>query len=383
VDSVPVRYEMDEAAGRYLPRADADKAGPRQWNLGKLLTSHEMAHVAFTLTTQAVMGAFALVLAGDWASIAPLKVFANGPALAPALWIMTALMAFGLFKLNMHLGRPHRFYRGFYNLRHSPVSREIAGVSAFFAGLAGYAFFSLFDNVFAKGLAQLSAALGLAGLAFGGYWMYRLYRIKARPFWDHWHTAASFIATGLTLGALIVALGAAFFDTLYPAQSRLLGAIAAAGLAIEAAGVLGLWRDLRDAASEGAASWLILTRAYGKTFILRMTLMTASFALSLTIALNGGGAGAWLLLATLAVPAAIIGRALFFSAVIPTTMPGAYFWKNPGFVAHARETGLADMPQLGVAYEGHHKFRLDELLATIRETTWREKLDQLRRVFTG
>jgi hypothetical protein len=34
--------------------------------------------------------------------------------------------------------------------------------------------------------------------------------------------------------------------------------------------------------------------------------------------------------------------------VIPTTMPGAFFWRNQGFEEHARKTGLAKMPQVGV-----------------------------------
>jgi len=37
--------------------------------------------------------------------------------------------------------------------------------------------------------------------------------------------------------------------------------------------------------------------------------------------------------------------------VIPTTMPGAFFWRNKGFVEHARETGLAEMQQVGVIPE--------------------------------
>ena len=41
------------------------------------------------------------------------------------------------------------------------------------------------------------------------------------------------------------------------------------------------------------------------------------------------------------------------------------------------------MPQLGVAYERHHPFRVDELWETIRTTSWREKVDQFRRIFTG
>ena len=49
-------------------------------------------------------------------------------------------------------------------------------------------------------------------------------------------------------------------------------------------------------------------------------------------------------------------------------MPGAFFWKNQGFVEHARDVGLADMPQMGVEHERHHAFDWDELLQTVKET---------------
>ena len=48
-----------------------------------------------------------------------------------------------------------------------------------------------------------------------------------------------------------------------------------------------------------------------------------------------------------------IGRALFYVLVIPTTMPGAFFWKNKGFEEHARDIGLANMPQVGVVPDTH------------------------------
>ena len=52
-------------------------------------------------------------------------------------------------------------------------------------------------------------------------------------------------------------------------------------------------------------------------------------------------------------PGLLIGRALFYVLVIPTTMPGAFFWKNKGFEEHARDVGLADMPQVGVVPHLH------------------------------
>ena len=52
-------------------------------------------------------------------------------------------------------------------------------------------------------------------------------------------------------------------------------------------------------------------------------------------------------------------------------------------VEHARDSGLADMPQLGVAYEHHHPFKLDELLETVRTTSLQEKIAQAKRIVTG
>jgi len=61
----------------------------------------------------------------------------------------------------------------------------------------------------------------------------------------------------------------------------------------------------------------------------------------------------WGVLAVLVVVTALAGRALFYALVIPTTMPGAFFWRNPGFQEHARETGLANMPHVGVVPDLH------------------------------
>ena len=61
----------------------------------------------------------------------------------------------------------------------------------------------------------------------------------------------------------------------------------------------------------------------------------------------------WLLIGVAATAAATVGRMLFYALVIPTTMPGAFFWRNPAFEEHARETGLAKRPQVGVAMDWH------------------------------
>jgi UPF0716 family protein affecting phage T7 exclusion len=65
------------------------------------------------------------------------------------------------------------------------------------------------------------------------------------------------------------------------------------------------------------------------------------------------GLAGWFFIAAIMLMTAVIGRALFYVLVIPTTMPGAFFWRNRGFQEHARATGLANMPQVGVIPDTH------------------------------
>jgi DMSO reductase anchor subunit len=379
MDGMPLKYHRDDATGGFKPEVDAKHGFRREWNLGKLLGSHENAHIAFTLSAQAVMGAFLLIVLGAVSGYAPMAGLVSGPASLPALGIMLALMSFGLFKLNMHLGKPHRFYRGFNNLRHSPVSREIAGVSLFFAGLAGFSASILVNTLgwlaLPDWLPALFATLGLLGAGFGGYYMYRLYRIPARPFWDHWHTGAAFAGTALSLGSLLLALVALGAGVMTPALGRLLAGITLLGLFIEGIGLVAHARDLKTRGDEGAVSHYEQTTSYGNAYGLRNTLLSLSLVLALNIGLLGStNPIVFGLLALMTLASAILGRALFYVLVIPTTMPGAFFWKNKEFVEHARETGLAHMPQLGVAYEQHHAFRVDELLKTLTSFSGRKKM---------
>jgi hypothetical protein len=39
--------------------------------------------------------------------------------------------------------------------------------------------------------------------------------------------------------------------------------------------------------------------------------------------------------------------------VIPTTMPGAFFWRNRAFEEHARETGLTKATKTGLVHLNH------------------------------
>jgi DMSO reductase iron-sulfur subunit len=343
VDSQPLKYHRDDGTGKFKPVLDPKHGFERQWNLKKLLGSHENAHIAFTLSVQAVMGAFVMLMAPGLEALDGL----------PTLCVMLALMGYGLFRLNMHLGKPLRFYRGFNNWRLSPVSREIAGVSLFFGALAGYTFLTAVPGFPAAHLLKpVAASAALLGLAFGGYYMIMLYRIPARPFWDHWHTAAAFAGTALGLGGLLLGLIGSALGVMSAARATVLGGTVAAGFALEGLGLLAHARDLKARGDEGAASHYEQTTQYGWPYLLRNGLLGAAFALAIAIAVTGQ-APLFVPLAAVALTAAILGRALFYVLVIPTTMPGAFFWRNKGFVEHARDVGLARMPQLGVLPDGH------------------------------
>ncbi len=364
-DSAPLKYVQEGSEFRPVIN-EATGVGERQWNFKSLLTSHENAHIAFTLSVQAVMGAFLIYTALSlvWGGSPSDEVF-----FIPLMVSLLMLLTFGLVRLNLHLGKPMRFYRGFNNWRLSPVSREIFGVSLFFAGLAGVAFFgtvgmyvlALFD---AAGLAVLAMNMAsiaaLLGLVVGLYYMIKLYLIPARPFWNHWQTASSFTGTIFSLGAvffsliLVASLGHGILAIWLP----LMAGIALFGLVLEAVGLAAHAKKMCAQGGEGAASHFEQVTRYGKSYLLRNVLLGLNIAVLIAIAIFGlpfGGLsiflGAFVALSILA--SAIIGRALFYVLVIPTTMPGGFFWRNKGFEEHAIETGLADKIHAGIVTGKH------------------------------
>lgn len=352
----------------------------------KLLGSHESSHVLFTLFTQSVLGAFLLLAFGAMFGLSSMDSVKTSSAFFPLLGAMVLLLSFGMFKLNMHLGKPHRFYRGFNNLRYSPVSREIAGVTLFFVSLMGYVFFSLFGVGLTDFIAALFAFTGAVGGLLGLYFMYRIYRIKARPYWDHWQTASAFFGNMISLGALLIGVVAVLFSEASDELVKMLASVALAGLALEVIGHLFHGRDLQAGSGEAAAAYYQQTTIYGKPFILRNLLLGINLLLAAAIGFTGldglFGVIAGTLFTLSMLLMVVISRSLFFVLVIPTTMPGAFFWRNQEFVEHARETGMAQMEQVGVVYERHHPFKVDELIATIRETSLKDMFQHVKEIVT-
>ena len=378
-DSMPVKYHRVNGTGGYQPEVDAKNGTERRWNLAKL-SSRENPLVLFTLTSQAVIGAFLMVFLGSLMGVESLTRLSDSSALLPLFILMAGLQAFMLFISTLHLGKPLRFYRGFNNLRYSPLSREALGVSLFLNGLGGFILFSFMDHGFLpwldagtvatlvggvapwfhEGIARMAAlAFGtlavIAGLG-GLYFMHAIYRIKARPFWNHWQVLTSFFGTMFSLGAVLAGVMGVPLMMVAGADisglSTTLGAAMVFGLAVEGVGHCFHARDLKRRGGEGAASLHILTTTFGNTYLARNAALGGNLIIALALLVSGvdGMAGLilWGLLCGSVAVTALVSRALFYVLVIPTTMPGAFFWKNKGFEEHARETGLAEMPQVGV-----------------------------------
>jgi len=165
----------------------------------------------------------------------------------------------------------------------------------------------------------------------------------------------------LNLGALLVtaiAVPAAViagveFDSLL----ALTASASLAGLALEGIGLIWHARTLNHANNEGGASHYVQSTTFGKTYVLRNVLLASSALLMLAVATLPLITPLLLALfigaALISVLTSFVGRALFYVLVIPTTMPGAFFWRNKGFEEHARDIGLAHMPQVGVVPDAH------------------------------
>ncbi|MFV2057757.1 MAG: DmsC/YnfH family molybdoenzyme membrane anchor subunit [Thiohalomonadales bacterium] len=366
-DTMPIRYQHDEQGqGQYKTKAALNRKS-RQWNLSKL-RSREDPLVKFTLITQAVIGAFSILFLLPILGLNHTPVAQYESVYGVFLFALLGLQAYGLFTSTMHLGKPQRFYRAFNNLRYSPVSREVAAVAVFFNALAAYTVLHTFPQLLAflptglvTGLTAIFGWLALVAGPIALYAMHKIYRIEARPYWNHWQVLTAFFGTTLSLGALSVAVVyvsvSLYHSTADPVFEQLLAYIIALGLVIELIGLLAHQSYLRKTGGEATAAHVKQTTEFGYSYLARNCALVVGLALLLlvltgtTIGLNGYLT--WYVLALILLPTAIIGRALFYVIVVPTTMPGAFFWKNQGFQEHARETGLADMPQVGVVPLSH------------------------------
>ncbi|VAW54857.1 Anaerobic dimethyl sulfoxide reductase chain B, iron-sulfur binding subunit [hydrothermal vent metagenome] len=369
-DSMPVTYKRNKN-GKFEPQVtETSVSGQKakvEWNIKKLST-RENPLVIFTLISQAVVGAFLFLFLGPLFGFETLTPEKNTVAWPMFLFGLIGIQTIALVLSTMHLGKPHRFYRAFNNLKYSPVSREVAGIALFYNFIGAFTLLTGLPQLFfwiPESLSQLFVSITGWGAVVSGlaaiYFMHKIYRIPARPFWDHWQVFTSFYGNVLTLGPILLILVFAIIQ-MVAGETWLQVAPAAAflifsGLLLEVIGLHMHQRDLKQLGGEGAAAHFEQTTKFGRTYFARNIGLISALVLTvimMTVDFNEISALiVWVSAAIIIVLAAITGRALFYALVMPTTMPGAFFWRNKKFQEHARETGLADMPQVGVLPEMH------------------------------
>jgi DMSO reductase iron-sulfur subunit len=359
-DSAPVRYYKDAPnQSSYKTGTTTHHSEPKRWGN---LSSREDPLVYFTLVSQMVVGAvFSMALF--------LKEGEPGVFQGALLALLGTLFS-GLATSTMHLGKPRYFYRAMYNLRHSWVSREILTMGTFFHMLGAMAMLGIFPGLFSflpdwvpRLLGHGTWAMGILSL----YCMAKCYRIPARPFWNHWQTQAAFYSSALILGPLFVGT---IFGLAGALLGRPIGSLLSGlslplivGLMLQGVSLLVHLRDLSKRTDEATVSMALMRVDYGKTYLARY----ASLALLLAFAIgisgagvegldalsNGWALGIWGFMFLLALIHEAAGRALFYVVVTPTTHPGSFFFGNKAFETHARQSGLASMPQTGVHPKDH------------------------------
>ena len=375
-DGVPLHYQREPNGPAQFVAKPAETDAPRGWGF-RFLSSRENPLVVFTLLAQFCVGAFvALFLAPKLGDIgATLSATAHPELRAASLFGVEALLGIALLLTTFHIGKPLRFYRGFNNLRHSWLSREGAALMLFFFASALYAVAdswpllrTLLPPALVAGIPtefpRAADALGWLAVVAGPlalYCMAMIYRIKARPFWNHWHTQAAFAASTVMLASAVLGLtfGIAQWRVGGDAQSvmHVFAGLWLAGLGVQALALFAHQRYLRLRGAEAALSRTQMLTRFGKTYVARwgsLSVLTVGLIAFMTLAPQADIAlAAWALLSLLLLAHEVVGRALFYVLVTPTTMPGAFFWNNKYFEQHARASGLAQMPQVGVVPDAH------------------------------
>ena len=207
--------------------------------------------------------------------------------------IAAAVAAVALLGALLHLGRPIAAWKAFRNLRRSWLSREVALLSA-------YAVFAALAVVVATASAP-AVVLGAAGV----YASARVYIVPGRPAWNTRLTVVRFFASAAALGPAL---------TGHPV-------IAATGIAVALAATALNWIRLSRRSDPAHAGAVRLELGWFRSW---SALRFATGAIVIVAAIAGAPV---FILVPFAATCELIGRWLFYTAVVPLNMPGA-FWRG-------------------------------------------------------
>jgi anaerobic dimethyl sulfoxide reductase subunit C (anchor subunit) len=300
----------------------------------------------FTLTTQLVLGAFAVLWVTDLLARQLADTGEQEHLTSVGVWVLGPLMALGFAASTMHLGQPMFAYRALGNVATSWLSREILFLSAFFGLGALYAALWWRRREQFALRAAFGAVVGVVG-GLGLLSMIALYLVPAMPSWYQPSTPVAFVASALVLGPLLVAsvfLAVRWWrtrrgagdrpDRLEPLLTMHLRAMAVTvlvGVTLTVAATTVLLVRLPGAGLEGQASLALLTVEHRALLGSRLVLLVAGVALLGTLLLRLRTRPPVLRLAPLVWSAAavfagseLLGRLLFYASAVPMRAPGPF-----------------------------------------------------------
>lgn len=295
----------------------------------------------FTLVTQLVLGAFAVLWVTDLFARQLAERRGQEYLTSIGVWLLGPLMAGGFLASLFHLGNPLAAYRALAHLDASWLSREVFFLGLFFAMGAVYAaLWWRWREKFALRAAYGAVVAVVGGLGLAA--MVAVYLLPAVPAWNGLSTPLGFLASTLLLGPAFV--GAVFAATyrrhsaagalepLIGMHLRFMAVTLLAGAALAGAAVgLTVW-GLARGGVEGAASLTLLLDEHGLLLAGRLVLLGVAVALAVAVLLRLArrvsvpgvvSLVGWLFGVILATE--LVGRLLFFATAVPLRPPGQFF----------------------------------------------------------
>ncbi|MBY7142054.1 dimethyl sulfoxide reductase anchor subunit [Virgibacillus sp. NKC19-3] len=169
------------------------------------MAEYEIPLVIFTVLSQWAVGIIIAIVLLEW--LKPKYMNTVGKqVLKSSVYLALSLSVVAALASMLHLNNPLKGPTSLLGLGHSWLSREIVAVILFNACLLGltYLWWKKTDqDKLRRNIGTITALLGVI-LVISSAIVY--FSIQLHPTWNNWTTFASFLLTGLLLGALTVAL---------------------------------------------------------------------------------------------------------------------------------------------------------------------------------
>jgi DMSO reductase anchor subunit len=266
-----------------------------------------------------------------------LNVVMSPPLLTLTLLTVALVLAGLAFVASLaHLNKPARAYRAMKGFPHSNLSREVVSFTLYGLLLGLFWLVTLLDLA---GLPRIPGFwIGVIAFLMGLVTIYatsNVYRIPARPSWQHWSTTLTYGCCALTLGvttSIVLSLGEAGLASVDSTGLRLATLVVLIGIVGSSIAIWQRSEYLTTTSTDTKAAWEILHSEFKDQWHIRLGLgLGASFVLALiSLMFPPVVILAWITLFI----GEILDRKLFFICSVPLSF-------------HGDERAKAHLPQPG------------------------------------